>query len=154
MAGFQVTTEDDAKRALDAFERTQAALTNLTQQLRSIAGQIIGHTHDQTHCPLCGTQFDRSDLEARLRESIQSLADGESQRMRLQTQESELAHQRALAVLQALRTLSRYQAAVNDRTTVRSILTRVPARSFRCCWRVSIGAVQYAPPHRKWQSRI
>lgn len=118
---------DGAKRALDALERTQAVLTNLTQQLRSVARQIIEHRHDQTHCPLCGTQFDPSDLDARLRESIRSLEDAESQRMRVQTQDLELAYQRDLTVLQALRALNRYQEGANNRTTVGSILVQVAA---------------------------
>jgi exonuclease SbcC len=121
----RATVLNEAKRALEAFERTQAALTNLTQQLQSVARQIIEHTHDQTHCPLCGTQFDQTDLEARLRENIQSLADGESKRMRLHTQGAQVAHQRAVAVLEAVRALSRYQGAVNSPTTVGSVLTRV-----------------------------
>lgn len=116
---------DDSKRVLDAFERTQAALTNLAQQLRSVGRQIIEHTHDQDHCPLCGTRFEQGDLDARLREGIQSLEQGESQRMRLQVQESELAYQRALTVLQALRALSLYQETPNKRTTVRSVLARI-----------------------------
>ena len=116
---------NDAKRALDAFERTQTALTNLGQQLRSVARQIIEHTHDPNHCPLCGTEFDQSDLDERVRENIQSLEQGESQRMRLQVQDLEFAYQRGLTVLQALRALSRYHEAPNSRTTVRSILARV-----------------------------
>ena len=116
---------NDTKRSLDAFESTQAALTNLTQQLRSIAQQVIEHSHDDTHCPLCGTQFERSGLEARLRESIKSLQGGESQRMRLQMQESEKAHQIASATREALHALGRYHTAINSRSTVRAILTRV-----------------------------
>jgi DNA repair exonuclease SbcCD ATPase subunit len=116
---------NDSKRALDAFERTQAALTNLAQQLRNVARQMIEHTHDLNHCPLCGTQFERNDLDAHLRESVQSLEQGESQRMRLQVQESELAYQRAVTVLQALHALSLYQEAPNRRTTVHAILARV-----------------------------
>ena len=119
------STLNDAKRALDALERTQAALTNLGQQLRSVGRQIIEHTHDQNHCPLCGTQFEPDDLDARLRESIQTLEQDGAQRLRLQVQESELAYQRALAVLQALRALSLYRKASTARTTVRSILAQV-----------------------------
>jgi DNA repair protein SbcC/Rad50 len=105
----QTSALSAAKQTLDAFERTQAALTNLAQQLRSIGRQIIEHTHDPNHCPLCGTEFDREDLDARLRESTESLEQADSQGMRLQVQASEVAYQQALTVLEALRSLSRYQ---------------------------------------------
>jgi exonuclease SbcC len=119
---------NNARRALEAFERTQATLTNLAQQLRSVARQIVDHTHDETHCPLCATTLERADLEARLHEGIQSIAGDEAKRLRQQVQDAEVAHQQATAVLQALRVLSEYQAeAPSSRTTVRALLTRIEA---------------------------
>jgi len=120
----QASALNESRRRLEAFERTQAALTNLTQQLRTVARQVIEHTHDQTHCPLCRTEFRKRELEARLQEGIQQLADDESGRLRQAAQELETAHQRSVVVLQSLRTLARYPAP-KGRVTVRTVVSRI-----------------------------
>lgn len=119
---------NNARRALDAFERTQATLTNLAQQLRNVARQIVDHTHDETHCPLCATTLERADLEARLHESTQLIAGEGAQQLRQQVQDTERAHQQAITALQALRILAEYQVSTHSsRTTVRALLTRIAA---------------------------
>jgi DNA repair protein SbcC/Rad50 len=50
-----------------------------------------------------------------------------SQLLRQHVQYTELGHQQAVAVLQALRTLSEYQGPPGGRTTIRALLTRIAA---------------------------
>jgi exonuclease SbcC len=121
----RATELNNARRSLDGFARTQASLTNLAQQLRSVARQIVEHTHDETHCPLCVTQLERIDLQACLRESVESASGEEALRLRQHTQDAELGHQRAVTVLQGLRTLSAYQTTASGRTTLGALLTRI-----------------------------
>src|SRR5262249_12205450 len=71
------------------------------------------------------TLLKRADLQACLRESAQSGAPEEAQRLRQQVQDSELAHQQGVALLQALRTMSAYQASASSGTTVGAALTRI-----------------------------
>ena len=53
---------DAAKRALAAFELTQSVLSSLRQRLRSSAQEIIRHTGDTTHCPLCEAEYSNLDF--------------------------------------------------------------------------------------------
>ena len=59
-----------AERALKDYESKQTALRSLTQRLVQHARDLISHTGDTTHCPLCGTSFEESELLRRIDASL------------------------------------------------------------------------------------
>ena len=116
-----------AQRTLEALESTQAVLTNLREQLRNVARNIIDHTHDQTHCPLCYTEFAKSELKRITGEATPASSSNDAQSLRLNVNELEVACKRSFTVLEALNTLSRYPAASNRSMTVEAIVRHIAA---------------------------
>ena len=99
---------DAAKRALAALEVTQNLLNSLRQRLRSSAQEIIRHTEDTTHCPLCQAEYSEAELDTRFEQLSQGLVTGESDRLRSELQMAETLHQQRVSELTALRVLDRY----------------------------------------------
>lgn len=123
----QSTALAAVRRTLEALESTQAALTNLKEQLRDVARNIIDHTHDSTHCPLCGTEFAKSELKRITGATAPLSLSTDAQSLRLNITELESAYKRSLAVLEALSTLSTHPAAVDKSVPVEAIVRHVGA---------------------------
>ena len=100
-----------AKEALAAFELNQTRLSSLRQRLRSSAREIIRHTGDERHCPLCQAEHSQADLAKRLEQLTQELMTSESDRLRAELQTAEMLHQQRLSELTAFRALERYLPA-------------------------------------------
>ena len=109
---------DAAKRALAAFELTQNLLSSLRQGLRSSAQEIIRHTGDTTHCPLCETEYSERELDKRFEQVSQGFLTGESERLRSELQTAETLHQRRVSELAALRALERYIQGGSSKTSL------------------------------------
>ena len=102
---------DAAKRALAAFELTQNLLSSLRQRLRSSAQEIIRHTGDTTHCPLCQAEYSEAELDKRFEQVTQGFVTGESDRLRSELQTAETLRQQLVSELTALQALERYVQA-------------------------------------------
>ena len=109
---------DAAKRALAAFELTQNLLNSLRQRLRSSAQEIIRHTGDTTHCPLCEAEYSEAELDKRFEQVTQGFVTGESDRLRSELQTAETLHQQRVSELAALRALERYIQADPAKTSL------------------------------------
>ena len=100
-----------ARKALTALEHTQHILSSLQQRLRSTATEIIEHTGDITHCPLCRAKYSEAQLKKKLDLAAQGFVTEESDRLRSELQAAEALHQERVAELRALRTLQHYAKA-------------------------------------------
>ena len=109
---------DAAKRALAAFELTQNLMSSLRQRLRSSAQEIIRHTGDTTHCPLCQATYSEAELDRRFEQVTQGFVTGESDRLRSELQTAETLHQQGVSELTALRALERYVQADPTKTSL------------------------------------
>ena len=109
---------DAAKRTLATFERTQNVLSSLRQRLRSSAQEIIRHTGDTTHCPLCQAEYSEAVLDKRIEQVTQGFVTGESDRLRSEVQTAETLHQQRVSELTALRVLGRYVQADPTKTSL------------------------------------
>jgi DNA repair protein SbcC/Rad50 len=107
---------DTAQKRLAAFERTQNLLSSLQQRLRSSAEEIIEHTGDATHCPLCRAEYSQGELAKRFEEAARGIVTDESDRLRLELQNAEAAHKQGVSELTALRALERY--VTSDRAKI------------------------------------
>jgi len=112
-----------ARKALEAHQRNQELLTNLMEQLRSAGRQIVQHTGDQTHCPLCRSEFPTSRLARILREDDPSSGDAAGRDLHASAQQLDQALQHSQRVLHALRTLSGYPGA--SRVSVGSAVSMI-----------------------------
>jgi exonuclease SbcC len=115
----------DAKQALIAFERTQGLLTSLRQRLSSAAQELIQHTGDPTHCPLCKAEYSAVELNRRLEDTARGLVTGESDRLHSEIQKSEALHTQRVSELRALRTLERYSQGESAKTSVQAAIRAV-----------------------------
>ena len=109
---------DAAKRALAAFELTQNLLNSLRQRLRSSAREIMRHTGDTTHCPLCEAEYSEAELDKRIEGVTEGFVTGESDRLRSELQTAETLHQQRWSELEALRALERYLQADPAKTSL------------------------------------
>ena len=114
-----------AKRELAAFELNQTRLSSLRQRLRSSARDIVRHTGDERHCPLCQAQYSEAELDKRLEQLTEELVTGESDRLRAELQTAEILHQQRLSELTALRALERYVQAEPTKTSLDAAISRV-----------------------------
>jgi exonuclease SbcC len=115
---------DSSKKALSAFERTQSRFSTLQQSLRSSAQEIMHHTGDATHCPLCRAEYAKLELQARIEQLTQGVLTDESDRLRSDVQDSLKIHQELASELAALRTLESLSAA-GSATTLEALLAEV-----------------------------
>ena len=113
---------DAAKRALAAFEATQNHLISLRQRLRTSAREIIRHTGDTTHCPLCQAEYSEAELDKRFEHVVQGFVTGESDRLRSELQTAETLRQQRVSELTALQALERYVQADPEKTSVDSVI--------------------------------
>ena len=109
---------DAAKKALAAFELTQNLLSSLRQRLTSSAQEIIRHTGDTTHCPLCQAEYSEADLDKRFEHVTQGFVTGESDRLRSELQTAETLHQQRVSELTALQALQRFLQADPAKTSL------------------------------------
>jgi hypothetical protein len=100
-----------ARKALTALEHAQHILSSLQQRLRSTATEIIEHTGDITHCPLCRAKYSEAQLKKKLDLAAQGFVTEESDRLRSELQAAEALHQERVAELRALRTLQHHAKA-------------------------------------------
>ena len=96
-----------AKEALAEFELGQTRLSSLRQRLRSSVREIIQHTGDDEHCPVCQAEYSAVELDKRLQALTHELATSESDRLRAELQTAETLHQQHLSELTALQALER-----------------------------------------------
>jgi energy-coupling factor transporter ATP-binding protein EcfA2 len=96
-----------ARKALAAFELTQNLLSSLQQRLRSSAQEIIQHTGDRTHCPLCRAKYSEAELNKIFEDAGRGRAADVSDRLRSELQAAEAVHSRRVSELRALRALER-----------------------------------------------
>lgn len=115
----------DAKQALIAFERTQGLLTSLRQRLSSAAQELIQHTGDPTHCPLCKAEYSAVELNRRLEDTARGLVTGESDRLHSEIQNAEALHTQRVSELRALRTLERYSKGESAKISVQAAMRAV-----------------------------
>ena len=66
---------DGANQALVDFESKQTALRSITQRLVHVAHEVLSHTGDRNHCPLCRTPFEESELLRRIEKLLKDEAD-------------------------------------------------------------------------------
>ena len=74
-----------ANRALVDFESKQTALRSITQRLVHFAHDVLSHTGDKTHCPLCQTPFEEGELLKRIEEPLKDEADRDATVLRTAT---------------------------------------------------------------------
>ena len=122
---------DAAKTALATFESAQSLLSSLRQRLRSNAQEIIGHTGDRTHCPLCAAQYTESELKRILDQGVAGVVTAESDRLRSELNDAESAHQARVSELTALRTLQSYIRTGPAKTSVEAAISFVISERVR-----------------------
>jgi DNA repair protein SbcC/Rad50 len=138
-------TIEDSRKALTSLERAQSILVSLYQRLRSSAREIIQHTHDGTHCPLCGAEYREVELQNLLNDAAHGVVNDESDRVRAELQTAETVRQQRAAELRALRVLQRYTEADRPKTSVESAVRAVSAgrEQFEALW-AELAATQSA----------
>ena len=119
----------EAKNALEALERNQNLLSVLQQRLRSSAQEIIRHTGDVTHCPLCQAEYSEAVLEERLGRLTLGLVAGEADQLRSEVQAAELLHEQRISELTALRALERFLEADAVHTSLGATIRQVTKAS-------------------------
>lgn len=62
---------ESARLSLQAFEKTQSAMTVLKQRLLVAAQELLQVQVDPNHCPLCKTEFEEGQLLARMMSDIE-----------------------------------------------------------------------------------
>lgn len=115
----------DAKNALAALELTQNVLSSFRQRLQSTAKEIIRHTGDATHCPLCQAEYSEADLEERVEYLTRGLVAGESKRLRSELQTAERLHKQRVSELTALRALAGYLQEDSAKTSLGATIRKV-----------------------------
>jgi DNA repair protein SbcC/Rad50 len=96
-----------ANEALSAFERGQSTLRAINQRLQHAAREVLSHSGDMEHCPLCHTAFEKGELLKRIEASIGSIADEESAALRNEATAANDALTLRAAELAGLRALER-----------------------------------------------
>jgi DNA repair protein SbcC/Rad50 len=95
-------------KAVSAFESTQNLLKSLQQRLRANAQEVIQHTGDATHCPVCRAAYSQAELQARIEHLTESISATESDRLRFEVQHLQAQHEQRASELAALRALAHY----------------------------------------------
>lgn len=116
---------DKATATLTAFERNQTLAISLQQRLRSVAIELIQHTHDTGHCPLCSAEYAEGALLKRIEEAAQGLLGGESDKLRSEVLNAQAVHERCVSELRALQALERYSKGDPAKTSVTSAIRAV-----------------------------
>lgn len=105
---------EQVRQELAALERVQAVVTTELQRLRSAALELMQHTGNETHCPLCRSEFAEHELRLRIDETTQDVGSTESDRLRSEMQEAESARSRRASELVALRALQSFAHGEHD----------------------------------------
>jgi exonuclease SbcC len=128
---------DNARRTLAAFERTQNILSSLQQRLRSSAQEIMQHSGDRTHCPLCRAEYSEAELKRRFDEVARGLVTAESDRLRSELRTAETLHQQRVSELRALEALEQFIQGGPARTSVAAAIRSVTSERERVATLVS-----------------
>lgn len=82
---------DEARQSYDSFAAQREKATNLAQQLRDIAAQLIPASESPDECPLCHTQFDEGQLSKHIGHGIDDTLEQQAQQLlsRLRAAENE-----------------------------------------------------------------
>ncbi len=120
-------TIDQTTGALGLLERSQSTLVSLRQRLRASARELMQHTHDGTHCPLCGAEYAEAELESRLNDAVRGAVNDESDSLRVQLRDAEAVRERSLSEHRALEMLQRHSRADDASATVESAVRAVTA---------------------------
>jgi DNA repair exonuclease SbcCD ATPase subunit len=118
---------DQTRAALAALERNQSILVSLQQRLRASARELMEHTHDGTHCPLCQAEYTAAELEKRLNDVARGAVSDESDNLRAQLHDAETVRERCVSEHRALEILQRYTQADDAKATVESAVRAVAA---------------------------
>lgn len=102
------TQVTNAKRVLEDYERTQADIIALRQQLRCIAQNILPQTPNPDDCPLCHTVFERGKLMEKIFSDVDSIEETMSSSLREKLLSSEKAVTKALSQTAALEGLEMF----------------------------------------------
>jgi len=114
-----------ARKALVAFEHSQNILRSLQQRLGSSAREIIQHTGDVTHCPMCRAEYSEAELKRRFDEAARGVVTEESDLLRSELQAAEALYQERVVELGALRALEHYAEADLGKSSVDLAIRRV-----------------------------
>lgn len=107
LASEASNAERSVQAALVALEKAQAAITNARQQLRSAALQLMRHTHDDNHCPVCRTAFAKEELSVHLAQLESGGAAVEAERLRSNVEAAAQLQQQRTRELNALHALAK-----------------------------------------------
>jgi DNA repair exonuclease SbcCD ATPase subunit len=118
---------EDSRKSLASLERAQSILVSLQQRLRSSAREIVKHTHDSKHCPLCGAEYGELELEKRLDDAVSDAVNDESVRIRAELQIGEAVRQQRATGLHSLQVLQRYIKTDRTKTSVERAVRAVSA---------------------------
>jgi len=97
-----------AKRTLEDYEKTQAEIAALRQQLRNTAQNILSQAPDPDHCPLCHTLFQPGELLEQILSHIDTAEEKMSSELRIGLQASERAVTEACSQAMALEGLEAF----------------------------------------------
>lgn len=120
-------TIEQTRSALALLERNQSILVSLRQRLRASARELMEHTHDDTHCPLCRAEYATAELEKRLNEAALGAVNDESDNLRAQLHDTEAVRERCVSEHRALEVLQRYTRPDDAKATVESAVRAVAA---------------------------
>ena len=120
-------TIDETGVALGLLERGQTILVSLHQRLRASARDLIEHTHDKTHCPLCRAEYAEAELENRLNDALLGATSEASDRLRAQLHDAEAVRERCIGEHRALEVLQRHNRSGDPRATVENAVRAVAA---------------------------
>ena len=118
---------EQTRAALASLERNQSILVSLQQRLRASARELMEHTHDGTHCPLCRAEYAAAELEKRLNEAARGAVSDESDKLRAQLHDTEAARERYVTEHRALEVLQRFAGPDDAKATVESAVRAVAA---------------------------
>lgn len=118
---------DQTRGALALLERNQSILVSLQQRLRASARELMEHTHDSTHCPLCRAEYAAAELEKRLNDAVRGAVSDESDSLRAQLHDTEAVRERSASEHRALEILQRYSRHDDAKATVESAVRAVVA---------------------------
>ena len=94
-----------ANQALVDFESKQTALRSITQRLVHVAHEVISHTGDSNHCPLCRTPFEEGVLLRRIEKPLKDEADRDATVLRTAAEAATTELETMTAQLAALEVL-------------------------------------------------
>jgi DNA repair protein SbcC/Rad50 len=121
-------TMEDKRNALASYERTQNILRSFYQRLHSSAKDLMQHSGDRTHCPLCRAEYSEGELEKIFEEGSRGIVTGESDQLRTELQTAVALHQQYVSEFRALQTLERHFPGNSGSSSVEAIIQSVTSQ--------------------------